>query len=136
MMKAYSLDLRERVVSAYEDGIETIRELAEQFLVSESFIKRMLAKKRGTGDLSPRPHGGGQSRRLSDKQRQWLLKTVLATPDITLSELQRRLLAEKNVAASVPTLSRELRAMNLRRKKNRWSLVSDAPESEPGTGAE
>lgn len=33
-MKAYSLDLRERVVSAYEEGIETIREVAEQFLVS------------------------------------------------------------------------------------------------------
>ena len=48
-MKAYSLDLRERVVAAYENGVETIREVAEQFLVSESFIKKMLAKKRGNG---------------------------------------------------------------------------------------
>lgn len=135
-MKAYSLDLRERVVAAYENGLETIRELADQFLVSESFIKRMLAKKRGTGDLAPRGHGGGQPRRLSDKQRKWLLKTVLATPDITLSELQIRLLEEKTVAASVPTLSRELRTMNLRRKKNQWSLVSETPENEPGTGGD
>lgn len=135
-MKAYSLDLRERVVAAYEDGVETIRELSEQFLVSESFIKRMLAKKRGTGDLAPRGHGGGQRKRLSDKHRKWLFRSVLATPDITLSELQTRLLAEKTVAASVPTLSRELRRLNLRRKKNRWSLQSETHESAPGTGGE
>ena len=135
-MRAYSLDLRERVVSAYEDGVETISELSEQFLVSESFIKRMLAKKRGSGDLAPRGHGGGQRKRLSDKHRKWLLKSVLATPDITLSELQTRLLAEKTVAVSVPTLSRELRKLDLRRKKNRWSLPSETPASEPGTGEE
>lgn len=135
-MKAYSLDLRERVVSAYEDGVETIRELSEQFLVSESFIKRMLAKKRGSGDLAPRGHGGGQPRRLSAKHRQWLMKSVLARPDITLSELQTRLFAEKTVTVSVPTLSRELRKLDLRRKKNRWSLQSETPASEPGTGEE
>lgn len=133
-MKAYSLDLRERVVAAYESGVETIREVSEQFQVSESFIKKMLARYRGSGDLAPRGHGGGQKKRLSETHRKWLLKTVLATPDITLSELESRLSDEKKISVSVPTLSRELRGLNLRRKKNQWSLVKETGESERGIG--
>jgi arginine repressor len=62
------------------------------------------------------------------------LKTVLAEPDITLADLRERLEKEKSILVSVPTLSRELRALNLRRKKNQWLLVSETNESEPGTG--
>ncbi len=48
-MQAYCLDLRERVVSAYENGVETILEVAERFEVSDSFIKKLLRRKRTTG---------------------------------------------------------------------------------------
>lgn len=128
------MDLRERVVSAYEDGVETIREVAGQFLVSESFIKKMLAQHRATGDLKPRGHGGGQKKKLSAAHRKWLLKTVLAEPDITLRDLQECLESEKQISVSVPTLSRQLRALNLRRKKNRWSLVSETNGKGRGIG--
>jgi transposase len=133
-MKAYSLDLRERVVSAYQNGVDSIREVSEQFRVSESFLKKMLARQRSSGDLAPRGHGGGKRKTLSETERKWLLKTVLTTPDITLSELQTRLLDKKRTLASVPTLSRELRCLNLRRKKNLWRLVSETEENEPGIG--
>lgn len=133
-MKAYSLDLRERVVAAYQNGIESIREVSEQFQVSESFLKKMLARHRATGDLAPRGHGGGKKKTLSDSHRRWLLRTILAAPDITLSELQTRLLDKKRMLASVSTLSRELRGLNLRRKKNLWRLVSETGESELGIG--
>jgi transposase len=135
-MQAYSLDLRQRVVSAYENGVETILEVAERFEVSDSFIKKLLRRKRTTGTIAPVGHRGGQPRRLSDQDRKWLLKTVLAQPDITLGELQKRLQSEKNLTVSVPTLCRELRALNLRRKKSRWSLVSATEESGRGTGEE
>lgn len=118
-MQAYSLDLRRRVVEAYENGVETILEVAGRFEVSESFIKKLLRRKRTTGNIAPIGHRGGQSKRLSEKDRRWLLKTVVAESDITLGELQERLLGEQKLAASVPTLCRELRALNLRRKKSR-----------------
>jgi transposase len=133
-MQAYSLDIRQRVVEAYENGVETIIEVAERFEVSDSFIKKLLRRKRTTGEIAPVGHRGGQPRRLSDKHRKWLLKTVLAEPDITLGELQERLLGEKNLSASVPTLCREVRALNLRRKKSRWSSVRATEENEPGIG--
>lgn len=133
-MQAYSLDLRQRVVAAYENGVETIIEVAERFEVSDSFIKKLLRRKRATGTIAPVGHRGGQPKRLTDKHRKWLLKTVSAQPDITLRELQERLLSEKNLAASVPTLCRELRALNLRRKKSRWSPANATEENERGIG--
>jgi transposase len=135
-MQAYSLDLRERVVSAYENGVETILEVAERFEVSDSFIKKLLRRKRTTGEIAPIGHRGGQPKRLSQKHRKWLLKTVSAEPDITLGELRERLLSEQNISASVATLSRELRGLNLRRKKSRWSLVNETGASGRGIGEE
>jgi transposase len=135
-MQAYSLDLRQRVVSAYENGVETIQEVAERFSVSRSFIKKMLARKRSTGNIALVGHRGGQKKRLSDKHRKWLLKTVLAQPDITLADLQERIEKQKSISVSVPTLSRELRRLNLRRKKNLWQPLKETSEKEPGIGAE
>ena len=135
-MQAYSLDLRKRVVATYENGLETIQEVAERFSVSRSFIKKMLARKRSTGDIAPVGHRGGQQKRLTNKHRKWLLKTVLAEPDITLADLKQLLEKEKSISVSVPTLSRELRRLNLRRKKNQWLLVKEMNEKELGTGDE
>lgn len=135
-MQAYSLDLRERVVSAYENGVETILEVAERFEVSDSFIKKLLRRKRTTGEIAPIGHRGGQPKRLSEKHRKWLFKTVLSEPDITLGELRERLLSEQNILASVSTLSRELRGLNLRRKKSRWSLVKETSGNGRGIGGE
>jgi transposase len=135
-MQAYSLDFRQKIVSAYENGVETIVEVAERFEVSPSFIKKMLAQGRLTGSIAPIGHRGGQRRRLADKHRKWLLKTVLDEPDMTLADLQERLAEKQQIAVSVSTLSRELRGLNLRRKKNQWSLVSETSENEPGTGEE
>ncbi len=135
-MQAYSLDLRERVVSAYENGVETILEVAERFEVSDSFIKKLLRRRRTTGEIAPLGHRGGQPKRLSQEHRKWLLRTVLAEPDITLGELSERLLSEHRLSASAATLSRELRALNLRRKKSRWSLVRETSGNGRGIGEE
>ena len=135
-MQAYSLDLRESVVSTYENGVETILEVAERFQVSDCFIKKLLRRKRATGEIAPVGHRGGQPKRLSEKHRKWLLKTVLAKPDITLGELSERLLSEQNISASVSTLWRELKSLNLRRKKSRWLLVKETSGNGRGIGGE
>lgn len=135
-MQAYSLDFRQKIVSAYERGGATIVEVGARFEVSPSFIKKMLAQKRATGGVTPIGQRGGQPKRLTDKHRQWLLKTVLAQPDITLGALQQQVAAKQKLVVSVATLCRELQRLNLRRKKNQWWLVSETRENVPGTGAE
>src|ERR1700753_639931 len=60
-MRAYSLDLRQKVVAAVERGDSTVEEVAATFGVGQTFVKKMLRQHRETGDLSPRPHGGGHT---------------------------------------------------------------------------
>lgn len=67
-MQAYSLDLRQKVISVYENGPETIVEVAKRFEISPSFIKKLLAQKRLIGSIAPIGHRGGQRKRLSEKQ--------------------------------------------------------------------
>lgn len=55
----YSLDLRKRVVAAYERGDGTFEEVGKTFGVGEATVNRWVQLKRRSGSLAPRPHGGG-----------------------------------------------------------------------------
>lgn len=118
-MQAYSLDLRERVVSAYEQGGATLAEIAARFSVGQTFVKKMLRQKRERGSLERLPQRAGAKKRVSDSHRRWLALQVKATPDITLDELQDQLTTEKKVRVSQATVCRELQALRLPRKKSR-----------------
>ncbi len=118
-MLAYSLDLRERVVSAYEQGGVTLAAIAAQFSVGPTFVKKMLRQKRETGSVERLPQRAGAKKKLSASHRQWLARHVKAEPDITLGELQERLGEEAKVQVSQATVCRELQALRLLRKKSR-----------------
>lgn len=118
-MQAYSLDLRERVVSAYEKGDVTLAAIAAQFSVGQTFVKKMVRQKRETGSVERVPQRAGAKKKLSDAHRKWLARHVKAEPDITLGELQAQLGEEANVQVSPATVCRALQALRLRRKKSR-----------------
>lgn len=117
-MQAYSLDLRQRVVRAYEQGHGSIAEIAEQFSVSIGFVKKMLRQWRSTGDLTPLPHGGGKPRSLPDALRQKLRRKVQKQDDISLAELQDFLQQEEQTSVHLSTVSRTLKELGLPRKKS------------------
>jgi transposase len=117
-MQAYSLDLRARVVSAYEKGGNTIAAIAEQFAVGQTLLKKMLRQKRETGSVERLPQGAGAKAQLSEPQRKWLAEQIQEVPDATLAELQERVAQEKHVVLSTATVCRELKAWRLPRKKS------------------
>jgi transposase len=117
-MQAYSLDLRERVVAAYEKGEHSLAEIAQRFSVGQTFLKKMLRQKRETDSLERLPQRAGAKRLLSLLHRDWLARYCKENPDATLVEVQQALLTAKQVSVSVPTLCRELKALRLGRKKN------------------
>jgi transposase len=116
-MKAYSLDLRERVVAAYEQSRNSIAEVADQLNVGQTFVKKMLRQKRATGSVAPLAHGGGRQPSLSEKEHRMLRQKVKEQPDISLTELQEHLAAKARVITSLPTIHRSLRSSGLSRKK-------------------
>lgn len=133
-MQAYSLDLRERVVAAYEKGKTTISAVAAQFSVGETFVKKMLRQKRQSGSLQRLPSRAGAKKVLETKHRQWLAKQIKERSDATLRELQTGLLARQAVSVSRATLSRELRDLRLPRKKSRSSPQSGTTGNADGFG--
>jgi len=116
-MKAYSLDLRRRVLSAALRGDRTIPEVAELFGVSATFVNKMLRLHRAGADLAPRPHGGGHVPRLQARHYKLLRAAVAADNDATLGELREHLAARARVAVSDSTVSRTLSKLGLPRKK-------------------
>ena len=117
-MKPYSLDLRERIVRAYEQGQGSIAEVAASFSVSTSFVKKMLRQWRETSDLAPLPHGGGKPPSLTTRQRQLLKRKVREHSDLTLADLQQLLSEQESVDVHLSTISRALSGLGLPRKKS------------------
>lgn len=112
-MKAYSQDLRKRIVDTVQRGEGSLRQIARRFLVSVSFVTRLLQRHRSTGALEPRPHGGGNPAVLGPQDLDQLRELVRRQPDATLEELRQRL----GVSCSLMTISRALRKLGLPRKK-------------------
>jgi transposase len=116
-MKAYSLDLRQRVVAAYEQGKGSIAQVAEQFNVGQTFVKKMLRQQRERGTVAPLAHGGGRQPALSEKEHRLVRQRVKEQPDVSLLELQEHLAATTRLAVSLPTIHRSLRRSGLSHKK-------------------
>jgi transposase len=114
-MEAYSMDLRERVIEAYDSGHGSSRELAQVFEVSSAWIRKLLRLRRETGTVAPREHRCGPQPRLSVRQLERLAKLVGEHPDATLADLRRRL----RVDCSLVTIHRALVKLGLSYKKSR-----------------
>jgi len=112
-MKTFSLDLRERVVAAYERGEGTRKEIAERFGVSEGFVKKMLQQHRTTGSLAPLK-GRGRKAAVRGKKVTVLEVFVGRRPDATLAEIRRHL----KTACSIVAVSNALKRLGYRRKKS------------------
>jgi transposase len=112
-MTAYSQDLRQRILDTVQRGEGSLRQIACRFLVSLSFVTRLLQLHRNTGSLQPKPHGGGNPAVLGPEDLERLRELVQKQPDATLEELQQRL----GVSCSLMTISRALRKLKLPRKK-------------------
>ena len=87
-MKAYSLDLRQKVLAAALRGDRSLREVAELFGVGKTFVDKLLGLHRAGEDLAPRPHGGGYPARLLPRHEKLLCLGVRQRQDATLEELR------------------------------------------------
>jgi transposase len=87
MGAAYSQDLRDRVLLAYDRGMTT-KPIATLFQISAAWARRIKQRRRESGELSARPMGGVRVVKIDMEQ---LRKLVEAQPDATISELHQRL---------------------------------------------
>ena len=112
-MRAYSQDLRERVVRACDEGRGTRPQIAELFDVSTAWIRRLLQRRRETGSFAALPHGGGSAPKMDPDRCSRLLVLVAEQPDATLAKLRDRLGAPVHLS----TVARALVRLGLTVKK-------------------
>lgn len=86
MTRPISKDLRERIVELKESGA-SYQEVADQLLVGRATVNRVLRRKRETGDVEPRPHGGGKPLLFRPEEMPRVKAIVDEYPDATLPEL-------------------------------------------------
>jgi transposase len=113
MPKAYSSDLRERVIAAVASGMSR-REAAELFDVAISTAVKWLQRLRATGSSAAKPRGGSTSR--LEKHTARILAVTDERPDATLKEILAAL-GKQRIRTSRSALSRFLGRHNITRKK-------------------
>ncbi len=112
-MAAYSLDLRRRVLRAWDGGMD-VYSVAAKYEVSRAWVHRLVQRRRETGSIEPRKQTTFRHRVLSDQQEHRLLALVTVTPDATLAELQQAL----PTTAALSTIWRTLGRLGFTVKKN------------------
>jgi transposase len=131
-MRPYSLDLRERVAAAVDNREGSWRDIARRFRVSLSFLTRLIQRRRQTGDLAPKPHGGGRAPALDPAAQQRLRQVLRQQPDATLAELRQRL----GLTCSLVAIWRTLRRLkSTRKKKDLHHAEQDRPDIQEQRGA-
>ena len=98
MARAYSLDLRDRVVAAVENGTPC-RAVATTFGISPASVVKWSQRFRASGSAAAKPMGGKRPFALADES-DWLLGRIAEKPDITLRALVGEL-AERGIKVSL-----------------------------------
>lgn len=118
-MKAYSNDLRRKIVAAYERGHRSQREIAELFGVSPATVRNFVRRQRERGSPDALPRCGGAPARIDDAARSELRQLIASAPDSTLAEARQHLEREVGVRVGLSAVCRALAKLGLPRKKSR-----------------
>jgi transposase len=118
MVKAYSGDLRGRVLEAVEDGL-SCRAAARRFGVAASTAIKWVARQRLTGSPAALPQGGDQRSGRIEAYREEIMALADTTPDITLNEIADHLRDVHGLTVAPSTVWRFFDRHAVTFKKNR-----------------
>jgi len=128
MAKAYSNDLRRKLLEAYDRGQGSLRELAERFGVSSPYAWKISAQRKRTGQVERVEQRHGPESKVTGAVEQQLRTWVRQQPDLTLGEIQERLWETARLEVSVARLWQVLRRrMQLRLKKSHSTPRNKTP---------
>lgn len=128
MARAYSLDLRERVVAFVVSG-QTVRAASAVFGVSVASAVKWTQRARTSGSAAAKPMGGKRPF-LLEPERDWLLARLDDKPDLTLHALRDEL-RERGTQVSCDTLWRFLKRQEISFKKNLVRRRAGSPRCRP-----
>ena len=131
-MKTLSLDLRERILTAYDAEQGSREEIGRRFRVSTGMVKKLLQQRRHRGDIGSQHHRSGRKPMLVEAHRRRLNELVHQKPDITLAEMRSAL----ELSCSLPAIHYVLVEMGLTYKKRLSMRASKPAPTSPGPAAD
>jgi transposase len=117
-MSRYSLDVRKKVVAAYLLRKGSIRQLADQFMLSPATVHSYIKRYRETQDLTPRKPGPTKPKKLVP-HRDFIVQMVKENPDWTLRQYSDYFLEKRGVHAHLSEICEFLQDEGLTLKKKR-----------------
>jgi transposase len=129
-MKTLSLDLRERILAAYDSEQGSREEIGQRFRVSTGMVKKLLQQRRQRGDIAPQHHRSGRKPMLLEWHRQRLRRLIEQKPDITLTEMRSAL----ELGCSLPAIHYVLVELGLTYKKRLSMRANRTVPTSPGPG--
>lgn len=127
-MRTLSLDLRERVLSSYDNDEGTRAEIAHRFRVSLGMVKKLLQQRRRTGDIAPRHHFAGRKPMIVAGHRSQMRSLLARKNDLTLKELRHAM----GLRCSLQAINVVLGKMGLTYKKRHSVPVSKTVQTSRG----
>lgn len=109
MAKAYSKDLRLRVVNAFNNSECSKQEIADRFCVSHDFVNDMVNLFNETGNVNLKKVVGNNKYKIDNLNLNWLENKVKEIKDISLDELCDELDKNNHIRVSNSTMYRTLR---------------------------
>ena len=128
MVRAFDDDLRRKFLSAYDRGTDGLKTVALYFGVSHGWARKVVGQRRLTGQAERVRHRPGPASRVTPEVAAYIEAQVAQQADLTLTELQHLLLAERQVKLSIGRLWAVLRTLDLRLKKSRFTPPSATPK--------
>jgi transposase len=119
-MRTVSLDLRERILTSYDNEEGSRQEVAHRYRVSLGMVKKLLQQRRHTGEIAPRHYRSGRKPTIVEAHRRQMRTLLGKKPDLTLKELR----AATALKCSLPAIHYALAAMGLTYKKRRSALAN------------
>ncbi len=136
MARAYEDDLRRKLLAARGRGDAGLKRLAARFGVSYSWAQKVVRQSKQSGQPERVRHRPGPRGRMTDEVALYLRAQVAQKSDLTLAELQAKLIVEQGVRFSIGRLWSLLRVLDLRLKKSRSTPASGTrkPTASAGRG--
>src|SRR5277367_5781088 len=129
-MRTLSLDLRERILSSYDNAEGTRDQIAHRFRVSLGMVKKLLQQRRRTGDIAPRHHYAGRKPMIVAAHRRRMRSLLAKKNDLTLKELREAM----GLKCSFQAIHVVLGKMGLTYKKRHSAPASKTAPTSPGRG--
>lgn len=126
--RTISLDLRERIMEAYDEGEATREQVAGRFRVSLGMVKKLLQQRRHSGDIRARHHLAGRKPLIVAEHRQEMDRLLKKKPDMSLKELREAL----GVKCSLQAIHVVLVKMEMTLKKRLSVPTSKTARISPG----